>query len=48
MIFNDFYIYRPYQRMNYGKELFDKLIQIENIKPVSMAFEFPNRALINF
>ena len=44
----DFYVYRPYQRMNYGKELFDKLIQIENIKPVSMAFEFPNRAIINF
>ena len=45
---NDFYVYRPYQRMNYGKELFDKLIQIENIKPVSMAFEFPNKAIINF
>ena len=45
---NDFYVYRPYQRMNYGKELFDKLIQIENVKPVSMAFEFPNRAIINF
>ena len=45
---SDFYIYRPYQRMNYGKELFDKIIQMENIKPVSMAFEFPSRALINF
>ena len=45
---NDFYVFRPYQRMNYGKELFDKLIQLENIKPVSMAFELPNRALINF
>ena len=45
---NDFYVFSPYQRMNYGKELFDKLIQIENIKPVSMAFEFPNKAIINF
>ena len=45
---SDFYIFRQYQRMNYGKELFDKLILIEGVKPVSMAFEFPNRALINF
>ena len=34
--------------MNYGKKLFDKLIQITKTKPVSMAFEFPNKALINF
>ena len=34
--------------MNYGKEIFDKLIQLTNTKPVSMAFEFPNKALINF
>jgi ribosomal protein S18 acetylase RimI-like enzyme len=45
---SDFYIFRNYQRMNYGKKLFDKLIQITKTKPVSMAFEFPNKALINF
>ena len=45
---NDFFIFRLYQRMNLGKKLFDKLIHIEGVKPVSMAFEFPNRAMINF
>lgn len=45
---SDFYVFRNYQRMNYGKKLFDKLIQITKTKPVSMAFEFPNKALINF
>ena len=45
---SDFYVFRNYQRMNYGKKLFEKLIQITKTKPVSMAFEFPNKALINF
>lgn len=45
---SDFYICRKYQRRHYGKEMFDKLIYTTNIKPVSMAFEFPNRALTNF
>ena len=45
---DDFYVLRGYQRMNYGKELFDKLILITNAQPVSMAFEYPNKALLNF
>ena len=45
---SDFYVFRKYRRMNYGKKVFDKLIQITKTKPVSMAFEFPNKALINF
>jgi hypothetical protein len=34
--------------MNIGKQLFDQLVSIENIKPVSMVYEFPNKALMNF
>ena len=45
---SDFYIMRNYRRMNYGKELFDKVIYMTNTKPVLMAFEFPNKALMNF
>ncbi len=44
----DFYVFSSYQRMNTGKELFDFLIKIENVKPVSMAFEFPSKAMYNF
>ena len=45
---SDFYIMRSYRRMNYGKELFDKVIYMTNTKPVLMAFEFPNKSLLNF
>ena len=45
---SDFYIMRNYRRMNYGKELFDKVINMTNIKPVLMAFEFPNKSMMNF
>ena len=45
---SDFYVMRNYRRMNYGKDLFDKVIYMTNTKPVLMAFEFPNKALINF
>ena len=34
--------------MNYGKELFDKVIYMTNTKPVLMAYEFANKALMNF
>ena len=39
---------RNYRRMNYGKELIDKVINMTNIKPVLMAFEFPNKSMMNF
>ena len=45
---SDFFIMRNYRRMNYGKELFDKVIYMTNTKPVLMAFEFANKALMNF
>ena len=45
---SDFYIMRNYRRMNYGKELFDKIINMTNTKPVLMAYEYPNKALMNF
>ena len=48
VIISDFYIMRNYRRMNYGKELFDKIIYMTNIKPVLMAYEYPNKALMNF
>ena len=48
IIISDFYIMRNYRRMNYGKELFDKIIYMTNIKPVLMAYEFPNKPLMNF
>ena len=48
ILISDFFIMRNYRRMNYGKELFDKVIYMTNIKPVLMAYEFPNKALMNF
>ena len=45
---SDFYIIRNYRRMSYGKELFDKVIHMTETKPVLMAFEFPNKPLMNF
>ena len=45
---SDFFILRNYRRMNYGKELFDKVIYMTNTKPVLMAYEFANKALMNF
>ena len=45
---SDFYIMRNYRRMNYGKELFDKIIYMTDTKPVLMAYEFPNKPLMNF
>ena len=33
---------------NLVKEIFDKLINLTYTKPVSMAFENPNKALLNF
>ena len=45
---SDFYVYKDCQRKNFGKEIFDKLINITYTKPVSMAFENPNKALMNF
>ena len=48
IIISDFYIMRNYRRMNYGKELFDKIIHMTNIKPVLMAYEYPNKPLMNF
>ena len=34
--------------MNYGKELFDKVIHMTDTKPVLMAFEYPNKPLMKF
>ena len=45
---SDFYVMRNYRRMNYGKELFDKIIYMTDTKPVLMAYEFPNKPLMNF
>ena len=45
---SDFYIMSNYRRMGYGKELFDKVIYMTNVKPVLMAFECPSKALMNF
>ena len=45
---SDFYIMRNYRRMNYGKELFDKVIHMTDTKPVLMAFEYPNKPLMKF
>ena len=39
---------RNYRRLNYGKELFDKVIHMTNTKPVLIAFEFPNKSLMKF
>jgi hypothetical protein len=45
---SDFYIMRNYRRMNYGKEFFDKIINMTKTKPVLMAYEYPNKPLMYF
>ena len=44
----DFYVYSTMQRQSHGKEIFDKIIELYNIKPNLMAYHIPNNILFRF
>ncbi len=44
----DFYVYSTMQKQSHGKEIFDKIIELYNIKPNLMAYHMPNNILFRF
>ena len=44
----DFYVYLTMQKQSHGKEIFDKIIELYNIKPNLMAYHMPNNILFRF
>ena len=44
----DFYVYSTMQKQSHGKEIFDKIIELYNIKPNLMAYHIPNNILFRF
>ena len=44
----DFYVYSKMQRQSQGKEIFDKVIELYNVKPNLMAYHMPNNIMFRF
>ena len=44
----DFYVYEPYQRKGFGKQIFDFMLDYENIHPGLLAYDRPTLRLLSF
>jgi alpha-tubulin N-acetyltransferase 1 len=44
----DFYVYEPYQRQGIGKQIFDYMLNYENIHPGLLAYDRPTLRLLAF
>ena len=44
----DFYVHESVQRGGHGKELYDKMIQAENVEPRKLAYDRPSTKFKNF
>jgi len=44
----DFYVHESQQRSGYGKQIFEKMLKVENISPRKIAYDRPSEKLINF
>lgn len=44
----DFFVHFTCQRMGYGKELFDKVLEMFKVQPAMMAYDKPSQAMSNF
>ncbi len=44
----DFYVYEPYQRKGIGKQIFDYMLDYENIHPGLLAYDRPTLRLLSF
>lgn len=44
----DFYVHESMQRAGIGKQLFDHMLQVENITPEKLAYDRPSHKLLSF
>lgn len=44
----DFYVYHSLQKQGNGKLLFDKMLRFLNTQPYKLAYDTPNKKMLNF
>ncbi|KAL7749234.1 hypothetical protein RI367_005386 [Sorochytrium milnesiophthora] len=44
----DFYVHEHYQRLGYGRRLFDAMLEAENVQPSALAYDRPSPKMLSF
>ena len=44
----DFYVHESFQRLGYGKKLFETMLENENVEPHNLAYDRPSEKFLSF